>query len=139
MIYAHVDVSGRVRGFRLDRIPVGRMVQDEVRPFLNSPTSSRVVGQSHGLKMIAKRIETNRQLDNPNKPIGFYALRSSDRQDRDRARARGALSGGEQNMITINMSEFRRRTVSRSRARRPACRLRPGGRLTEAVRGSLTA
>jgi type VI secretion system protein VasG len=58
-------------------IPVGRMVRDEMETVLRlaDTLGKRVVGQDHGLKMIAKRIETNRaKLDNPNKPIGVFML-----------------------------------------------------------------
>src|SRR5262245_3383364 len=78
MIYAHVDeqaVAAVVSDWT--GIPVGRMVQDEVQTILNLADilNKRVVGQSHGLRMIAKRIETNRaKLDNPNKPIGVFML-----------------------------------------------------------------
>src|SRR5262249_25187170 len=69
MIYAHVDeqaVASVVSDWT--GIPVGRMVKDEVETILNLPEilGRRVVGQSHGLHMISKRIETNRaKLDNP--------------------------------------------------------------------------
>ncbi len=58
-------------------IPVGRMVADEVETVLKLAEilERRIVGQSHGLSAIAKRIETNRaKLDNPNKPIGVFML-----------------------------------------------------------------
>ena len=79
MIYAHVDeqaVASVVSDWT--GIPVGRMVKDEVETILTLADilNRRVVGQSHGLQMIAKRIETNRaKLDNPNKPIGVFMLR----------------------------------------------------------------
>ena len=69
----------------------------------------RVVGQSHGLAMIAKRIETNRaKLDNPHKPIGVFMLAgpSGVGKTETALALAEALYGGEQNMITINMSEF---------------------------------
>ena len=78
MIYPHVDeqsVASVVSDWT--GIPVGRMVEDEVETILNLAEilNHRVVGQDHGLKMIAKRIETNRaKLDNPNKPIGVFML-----------------------------------------------------------------
>src|SRR5579871_2254055 len=53
-------------------IPVGRMVKNEVEAVLKlaDTLNSRVIGQRHGLEMIAKRIQTSRaRLDNPNKPI----------------------------------------------------------------------
>ena len=62
---------------------------------LGETLGQRVIGQQHGLEMIARRIQTSRaRLDNPNKPIGVFMLcgTSGRRQDRDRAGARrGAL------------------------------------------------
>jgi type VI secretion system protein VasG len=78
MIYAHVDeqaVASVVSDWT--GIPVGKMVADEVETVLNLAgiLNRRIVGQSHGLEMIAKRIETNRaRLDNPMKPIGVFML-----------------------------------------------------------------
>ena len=78
MIYAHVDepsIAAIVSDWT--GIPVGRMVKDEIENILNLPAilNKRVVGQSHGLAMISKRIETNRaKLDNPSKPIGVFML-----------------------------------------------------------------
>jgi type VI secretion system protein VasG len=78
MIYAHVDeqsVASVVSDWT--GIPVGRMVRDEIETVLKLPEilGRRVIGQSHGLEMISKRIETNRaKLDNPNKPIGVFML-----------------------------------------------------------------
>ena len=79
MIYAHVDeqsVASVVSDWT--GIPVGRMVRDEIETVLKLAEilNRRVVGQSHGLSMIAKRIETNRaKLDNPQKaPIGVFML-----------------------------------------------------------------
>lgn len=112
MIYAHVDdqaVASVVSDWT--GIPVGRMVKDEVETILNLSgiLNKRVVGQKHGLDMIAKRIETNRaKLDNPNKPIGVFMLcgPSGVGKTETALALAEALYGGEQNMITINMSEF---------------------------------
>jgi type VI secretion system protein VasG len=77
MIYAHVDeqsVASVVSDWT--GIPVGRMVRDEIETVLKLPEilNRRVVGQSHGLAMIAKRIETSRaKLDNPSKPMRSMA------------------------------------------------------------------
>ena len=64
-----VVTIGRDNSTRLTAI--GRMMRDEIETVLKLPEilSRRVVGQSHGLTMIAKRIETSRaKLDNPSKP-----------------------------------------------------------------------
>jgi type VI secretion system protein VasG len=142
MIYAHVDeqvVASVVSDWT--GIPVGRMVKDEIENVLRLPEilNRRVVGQSHGLAMIAKRIETNRaKLDNPNKPIGVFMLcgPSGVGKTETALALAEALYGGEQNMITINMSEFQEaHTVSSLKGAPPGyVGYGEGGRLTEAVR-----
>ncbi|VTZ27006.1 Protein ClpV1 (fragment) [Methylocella tundrae] len=141
-IYAHVDeqsVAAVVSDWT--GIPVGRMVKDEIENVLRLPEilNKRVVGQSHGLGMIAKRIETNRaRLDNPSKPIGVFMLcgPSGVGKTETALALAEALYGGEQNMITINMSEFQEaHTVSSLKGAPPGyVGYGEGGRLTEAVR-----
>ncbi len=142
MIYPYVDeqsVASVVSDWT--GIPVGRMVKDEFQTILNLADilNKRVVGQSHGLAMIAKRIETNRaKLDNPNKPIGVFMLAgpSGVGKTETALALAEALYGGEQNMITINMSEFQEaHTVSTLKGAPPGyVGYGEGGRLTEAVR-----
>jgi type VI secretion system protein VasG len=142
MTYAHVDehvVASVVSDWT--GIPVGRMVRDEVETILRLPEilSRRVVGQDHGLRMIAKRIETNRaKLDDPNKPIGVFMLcgPSGVGKTETALALAEALYGGEQNIITINMSEFQEaHTVSTLKGAPPGyVGYGEGGRLTEAVR-----
>jgi len=142
MIYAHVDeqsVAAVVSDWT--GIPVGRMVRDEVEAVLRLPEilNRRVIGQSHGLAMIARRIETSRaKLDNPSKPIGVFMLAgpSGVGKTETALALAEALYGGEQNMITINMSEFQEaHTVSSLKGAPPGyVGYGEGGRLTEAVR-----
>ncbi len=142
MIYPFVDeqsVASVVSDWT--GIPVGRMVKDEVQTILSlgDILGKRVVGQGHGLAMIAKRIETNRaKLDNPNKPIGVFMLAgpSGVGKTETALALAEALYGGEQNMITINMSEFQEaHTVSTLKGAPPGyVGYGEGGRLTEAVR-----
>ncbi len=142
MVYAHVDeqaVASVVSDWT--GIPVGRMVADEVETVLKLAEilNRRVVGQSHGLEMIARRIETNRaKLDNPNKPIGVFMLCGPSGVGKTETALALAetLYGGEQNMITINMSEFQEaHTVSTLKGAPPGyVGYGEGGRLTEAVR-----
>ena len=92
-------------------IPVGRMVKNEVEAILKiaDTLNQRVIGQRHGLDMIAKRIQTSRaKLDNPNKPIGVFMLVGPSGVGKTETAWTLAeqLYGGEQNMITINMSEL---------------------------------
>ena len=142
MIYPFVDeqsVASVVSDWT--GIPVGKMVSDEVQTILKlaETLGKRVVGQDHGLAMIAKRIETNRaKLDNPNKPIGVFMLcgPSGVGKTETALTLAEALYGGEQNMITINMSEFQEaHTVSLLKGAPPGyVGYGEGGRLTEAVR-----
>jgi type VI secretion system protein VasG len=142
MIYAHVDeqsVASVVSDWT--GIPVGRMVKDEIENVLNlaDTLNRRVVGQGHGISMISKRIETSRaKLDNPNKPIGVFMLcgPSGVGKTETALALAESLYGGEQNVITINMSEFQEaHTVSTLKGAPPGyVGYGEGGRLTEAVR-----
>jgi type VI secretion system protein VasG len=122
-------------------IPVGRMVKNEVESILNlsSNLAQRIIGQGHALDMIAKRIQTSRAgLDNPNKPIGVFMLAGTSgvgKTETALALAE-ALYGGEQNVITINMSEYQEsHSVSTLKGAPPGyVGYGEGGVLTEAVR-----
>ncbi|WP_417702944.1 type VI secretion system ATPase TssH [Pseudomonas sp.] len=122
-------------------IPVGRMARNEVETVLklDSLLAKRIIGQDHALKMIAKRIQTSRAgLDNPSKPIGVFMLAGTSgvgKTETALALAE-ALYGGEQNLITINMSEFQEaHTVSTLKGAPPGyVGYGEGGVLTEAVR-----
>ncbi|WP_017462840.1 type VI secretion system ATPase TssH [Dyella ginsengisoli] len=122
-------------------IPVGRMVKSELETVMNLAglMGKRVIGQDHAMEMIAKRIQTSRAgLDNPNKPIGVFMLAGTSgvgKTETALALAE-ALYGGEQNIITINMSEFQEaHTVSTLKGAPPGyVGYGEGGVLTEAVR-----
>jgi type VI secretion system protein VasG len=122
-------------------VPVGRMVRNEIESVLNlaDTLNQRVIGQRHALEIIARRIQTSRaRLDNPNKPIGVFLLCGPSGVGKtETALALGeALYGGEQNVITINMSEFQEaHTVSTLKGAPPGyVGYGEGGVLTEAVR-----
>ena len=122
-------------------IPVGRMVKNELDSILKlgATLGQRVIGQQHGLDMIARRIQTSRaRLDNPNKPIGVFMLcgTSGVGKTETALALAEALYGGEQNVITINMSEFQEaHTVSTLKGSPPGyVGYGEGGILTEAVR-----
>ena len=142
MVYAHVDeqaVASVISDWT--GIPAGRMVTDELQAILtlSDTLRERVIGQDHGLKMIAKRIETSRAgLSNPNKPIGVFMLcgPSGVGKTETALALAESLYGGEQNIITINMSEFQEaHTVSLLKGAPPGyVGYGEGGRLTEAVR-----
>ena len=122
-------------------IPVGRMVKNEVQAVLNLDRTlkQRVIGQDHGLEMIARRVQTSRAgLDNPSKPIGVFMLcgPSGVGKTESALALAESLYGGEQNLITINMSEFQEaHTVSTLKGAPPGyVGYGEGGILTEAVR-----
>ncbi len=122
-------------------IPVGRMVKNEVEAILKLADSlnQRIIGQRHALEMIARRIQTSRaKLDNPNKPIGVFMLSgpSGVGKTETALALAEALYGGEQNVITINMSEYQEaHTVSTLKGAPPGyVGYGEGGVLTEAVR-----
>jgi type VI secretion system protein VasG len=122
-------------------IPVGRMVKNEIETVLNLANilNRRIIGQRHALEMIARRIQTSRAaLDNPNKPIGVFMLAgpSGVGKTETALTLAEALYGGEQNVITINMSEFQEaHTVSTLKGAPPGyVGYGEGGVLTEAVR-----
>ncbi|HJV01179.1 MAG TPA: type VI secretion system ATPase TssH [Burkholderiaceae bacterium] len=122
-------------------IPVGRMARNEMETVLKVADllGQRVIGQDHAMEMIAKRIQTSRAgLDNPSKPIGVFMLAGTSgvgKTETALALAE-ALYGGEQNLITINMSEFQEaHTVSTLKGAPPGyVGYGEGGVLTEAVR-----
>ena len=142
MIYPHVDENA-VATIISDwtGIPAGRMVADEVQQILHlaDNVEKRVIGQDHGIEMIARRIQTNRaRLDNPKKPIGVFLLcgPSGVGKTESAIALAEAIYGGEQNMITINMSEYQEaHTVSSLKGAPPGyVGYGEGGKLTEAVR-----
>ncbi len=122
-------------------IPVGRMVKNELQAVLKlaDTLEQRVLGQRHALDAVAKRIQTSRaSLDNPNRPIGVFMLvgPSGTGKTESALALAEALYGGEQNVITINMSEFQEaHTVSTLKGAPPGyVGYGEGGVLTEAVR-----
>ncbi len=122
-------------------IPVGRMVKNEIKSVLAlaDTLNERVIGQRHALDTIARRIQTSRAgLDDPGKPIGVFMLVGPSGVGKtETAMALGeVMYGGEQNIITINMSEFQEaHTVSTLKGAPPGyVGYGEGGVLTEAVR-----
>ncbi|CCG88423.1 type VI secretion system ATPase TssH [Erwinia piriflorinigrans] len=122
-------------------IPLGRMVKNEIDAVLKlaDTLNQRVIGQRHGLDLIAKRVRTSRaRLDDPNKPVGVFMLCGPSGVGKTETALALAetLYGGEQNIITINMSEFQEaHTVSTLKGAPPGyVGYGEGGVLTEAVR-----
>ncbi|PHS12273.1 MAG: type VI secretion system ATPase TssH [Blastopirellula sp.] len=122
-------------------IPVGRMVSNEINTILNLKDlmEESVVGQSHALEQIAESIRTSRaNLDDPSRPIGIFLLAGTSGVGKTETALTLAnlLYGGEQNMTTINMSEFKEEhKVSLLMGSPPGyVGYGEGGILTEAVR-----
>lgn len=122
-------------------IPVTRMVADEVMTVMALPQTlgARVIGQDHALVQLGERIQTARaQLTDPNKPVGVFLLvgPSGVGKTETALALADALYGGEQNLITINLSEFQEsHTVSTLKGAPPGyVGYGEGAVLTEAVR-----
>ena len=122
-------------------IPVGKMLADEINSViqLKSILANRIIGQEHALEAIAQSIRTSRAgLTDSRKPIGvFFMVGSSGVGKTETALALAdLLYGGEQNITTINMSEFKEEhKVSMLLGSPPGyVGYGEGGVLTEAVR-----
>lgn len=122
-------------------IPAGRMVKDEASQILELPArlAQRVTGQANALAQIGERIQTARAgLGDPCKPVGVFLLAgpSGVGKTETALALAEAIYGGEQNLITINMSEFQEsHTVSTLKGAPPGyVGYGEGGVLTEAVR-----
>lgn len=142
LIFAAVDANA-VAAVVADwtGIPVGRMMKDQLMSVLGlaDTLEQRVIGQRHGLDMIARRVVTSRaRLTDPDKPVGVFMLcgPSGVGKTETALALAESLYGGEQNLITINMSEFQEaHTVSALKGAPPGyVGYGEGGRLTEAVR-----
>jgi type VI secretion system protein VasG len=122
-------------------IPVGKMKGDEIQTILSlkDRLQQRVLGQTHALAMIGERIQISRaRLEDPRKPIGVFMLVGPSGVGKTETALSLAetLYGGEQNLITINMSEYQEaHTVSSLKGSPPGyVGYGEGGVLTEAVR-----
>jgi type VI secretion system protein VasG len=142
LVYTEVDESV-VAAIVADwtGIPVTRMVADEVATVMALPQTlgARVIGQDHALTQLGERIQTARaQLTDSNKPVGVFLLvgPSGVGKTETALALADALYGGEQNLITINLSEFQEsHTVSTLKGAPPGyVGYGEGGVLTEAVR-----
>ncbi|KVC44726.1 type VI secretion system ATPase TssH [Burkholderia diffusa] len=122
-------------------IPAGRMLTDEVAAVRTLPDTleARVIGQFDALRQIGERVQTARAgLADPKKPLGVFLLAgpSGVGKTETALALAEALYGGEQNLITINMSEYQEaHTVSGLKGAPPGyVGYGEGGVLTEAVR-----
>ncbi len=122
-------------------IPAGRMQSDEINTVLNlkEAMEERVVGQPHAMEAVAQAIRTSRaKLTDPRKPIGVFMMvgTSGTGKTETALTLANLLYGGEQNMTTINMTEFKEEhKVSLLMGSPPGyVGYGEGGILTEAVR-----
>ncbi|WP_299560479.1 type VI secretion system ATPase TssH [uncultured Sulfitobacter sp.] len=122
-------------------IPMGRMLASQTERALSlaATLAERVVGQDHAMEMIANRIQTSAAgLKPPEKPVGVFMLCGPSGVGKtETALALAELMyGGEDNLISINMSEFQEaHTVSTLKGAPPGyVGYGKGGILTEAVR-----
>jgi type VI secretion system protein VasG len=122
-------------------IPVGKMHEDEIHGILNLATQmkQRVVGQDHGLDLIAKVVQTSRaQLADESRPNGIFMLAGPSGVGKTETALSLAqeVYGSEENVTIINMSEFKEEhKVSLLLGSPPGyVGYGEGGILTEAVR-----
>lgn len=142
MVYLSVDANAIASVVaNWTGIPVGRMMTDQLKSVLalEDRLRERVVGQDHALHAVAEAIRTSRAgLMDPRKPIGvFLMIGTSGAGKTETALALAeALYGGEQNLITLNMSEFKEEHKVSMLLGAPAGYVGygEGGVLTEAVR-----
>jgi len=93
-------------------IPVGKMVSDEIVAIqtLAERLNKRVIGQPHAIEAVAQAIRTSRAgLTDPRKPVGVFMFCGTSGVGKTETALALAdeLFGGEQNITTINMAEFK--------------------------------
>lgn len=122
-------------------IPTGSMLSDEIETVLSlsKTLKKRIIGQDHGLEAIEQVVQTaHAGIEDPSKPTGVFMLvgPSGVGKTETALALSDLLYGGEQNMITINMSEYQEaHTVSSLKGSPPGyVGYGEGGVLTEAVR-----
>jgi type VI secretion system protein VasG len=122
-------------------IPVGKMVQDDVRAMLEMEQrlTRRIKGQDYAIHTIAKELRAARAgLKPQHTPQGVFLLVGPSGVGKTETALSLAdlLYGGERMMVTINMSEFQEKhTVARLIGSPPGyVGYGEGGMLTEAVR-----
>lgn len=122
-------------------VPVGRMVSDEIKTVLSlkDRMMERIIGQDHALEAIAQAMWTSRaKLTDPRKPIGVFLMVGTSGVGKTETALTLAdlIYGGEQNVATINMTEYKEEhKVSLLLGSPPGyVGFGEGGVLTEAVR-----
>ncbi|TBL68521.1 type VI secretion system ATPase TssH [Hafnia alvei] len=122
-------------------IPLGQVLKDDISAVMELPAllSERVIGQQYALTSVSQNIQTARAgLADPQKPFGVFMLVGPSGVGKTETALAIAdqLYGGEQNLITINMSEYQEaHSVSSLKGAPPGyLGYGEGGVLTEAVR-----
>jgi type VI secretion system protein VasG len=122
-------------------IPLGRVMRDQARNILNleNDLQQRIKGQNAGLAMITQGIKAAKSgIKDPHQPLGVFLLVGPSGVGKTETGLAVAdlLFGGENFMVTVNMSEFQEKhTVSRLIGSPPGyVGYGEGGVLTEAVR-----
>ncbi|NVN91635.1 MAG: type VI secretion system ATPase TssH [Desulfuromonadales bacterium] len=122
-------------------IPTGRMLVDEIDTVLRMDKllGERIIGQDHALAAIAQMVQTaHAGIEDPSKPTAvlLFAGPSGVGKTETALALSELLYGGEDNVITINMSEYQEaHTVSGLKGSPPGyVGYGEGGVLTEAVR-----
>lgn len=122
-------------------IPLGKVMRDEAGNMLNLEENfkRRIKGQNEGLKIIASVIKSAKSgIKDPDQPLGVFLLAGPSGVGKTETGLAIAdlLFGGENFMVSINMSEFQEKhTVSRLIGSPPGyVGFGEGGVLTEAVR-----
>ncbi|PML77382.1 type VI secretion system ATPase TssH [Enterovibrio norvegicus] len=122
-------------------IPVGNMVKEEVERLMHLEThiGQRVIGQVAPIDEISKAIRMSRAgLTDPRKPVGVFLMcgPSGVGKTETALALTDLLYGGEQNITTINMTEFKEEHKISMLLGSPAgyVGFGKGGVLTEAVR-----
>ncbi|MDL1982805.1 MAG: type VI secretion system ATPase TssH [Deltaproteobacteria bacterium] len=122
-------------------IPTGRMLTDEIETVLNMADllAERIIGQDYALDAVAQMIQTaHAGIEDPSKPTAVFLFVGPSGVGKTETALvlSEVLYGGEENVITINMSEYQEaHTVSGLKGSPPGyVGYGEGGVLTEAVR-----
>lgn len=122
-------------------IPLGKLLRDEAQSLLilQEQLQRRIKGQNEGLHLIAEQLKLAKAgLKDPRQPLGVFLLAGPSGVGKTETALTVAdtLFGGEESLITINMSEFQEKhTISRLIGSPPGyVGYGEGGILTEAVR-----
>jgi len=122
-------------------IPLGKMMRDQAAAALalEDTLRARIKGQDYALAHIAEVLKSARSgLRDPDQPMGIFLLvgPSGTGKTETALSVADTMFGGEQSIVTINMSEFQEKhTVSRLVGSPPGyVGYGEGGVLTEAVR-----